>query len=164
MRGPSNNSHSSHEGWCELSLLPLAWTDHFNQQLHSLQCQEKCWESFLYNSAYISVSMLLTFLCSCRVPVMMAAVVIIVGGAQFFSRVAHGKVCTGAGTLSVWVKATYTFGLGTAHCWVTSLRDIWLTETNACGVSVKNDPPLCFDSISFQAVSQSGTKGNVLST
>lgn len=149
MRGPSNNSHSSHEGWCELSLLPVAWTDHLN-----LQCQEKCWESFLYNSAYISVSMLLTFLCSCRVPVM----------GLFFGRVAHGKVCTGAGTLSVWVKAAYTFGLGTAHCWVTSLRDIWLTETNACGVSVKNDPPLCFDSISFQAVSQSGTKGNVLST
>lgn len=35
---------------------------------------------------------------------MMAAVVIIVCvcvGGQFFSRVAHGKVCTGAGTLSV---------------------------------------------------------------
>lgn len=68
-------------------------------------------------------------------------------GAKLFSRVAHGKVCTGARTLSVWVKAMYTFGLGTALCWVTSLHDIWLTETNACGVSVKN-----------------GTEGNVLST
>lgn len=59
---------------------------------------------------------------------------------QLSSRVAHGKVCTGARTLPVWVKAMYTVGQGTALCWVTSLHDIWLTETNARGVSVKNDP------------------------
>lgn len=59
---------------------------------------------------------------------------------QLSSRVAHGKVRTGARTLSLWVKSMCTLGLGTALCWVTSLHDIRLTETNARGVSVKKDP------------------------
>lgn len=109
-------------------------------------CQQTYQESLIILPSWVHVCVwvFLMFLCSCRLPMMMAMVS---GGAQLSSRVAHGKVCTGARTLSVWVKAMYTFGLGTALCWVTSLHDIWLTETNARGVSVKN-----------------GTKGNVLST
>ena len=42
---------------------------------------------------------------------------------QLSSRVAHGKVCTGAGTLSVWVKATYTVGLG--DCFLLSHFTPW---------------------------------------
>lgn len=57
---------------------------------------------------------------------------------QLSGRVAHGKVCTGARTLSVWVKDMQPVGVGS--CWVTSPCDIRLTETNAHGVAVKNDP------------------------
>lgn len=87
------------------------------------------------------------------------------GAPQLSHRVAHGKVCTGAGALSVWVKASDTFGLGTALCWVTPLREIFsLQRQMPVERQSKVTHPLRLESISFRAVSHSRTKGNVPST
>lgn len=70
---------------------------------------------------------------------------------QLSSTVAHGKVCTRVRTLSVWVNDVYAVGLGTVLWWVTSLRDIGLTETNAHGVLVKNGPvPFALIQLAFK--------------
>lgn len=79
----------------------------------------------------------------------------------FWVGVAHGEVCTEL------EHCQFKLGPG----WDCSLLshfalDIWLTERNAHGASVKKMTPSAprFDSVSFQAVSQSESKGNVPST